>query len=537
MTSQFKLAGLALCNIPFLLISLPEPFNLPSWLFAPLISLCLFVIPGLAWVTIKAEEGTLALFARIFARSVLLTATIIGAHLLLKIIPTKESLFLINLLVVNLGLFRKTTHQNWELLWQRMRVNRSLWIFLGLASIFLFTILFLCALFLVPPMLDHDWDSQSGAYGLIHTLTPLTVTDRGVLYYFCDPPFLSFQIGLVALARGSLDKLAYHYEIAKHLKAKQGALPDASDWREASRQTREHFLRDPHLLETRIPTLFFATATLPFLFVLLKELTQSLALSAVGCLLYFTFPEVLVRFSYGGYTATAVLLLLIIIYGHLKADRRTLWLGSFLGAIAKRHIVILPLALALWSGIRETGGSLRARLWGMVTHPASAGYLLGTFVFFGYGFLVHPDAFWQDHVRETLWNRLFHINTESSFPSVKELWLQFNQMLGFPFLPLAVFSVVWLWNRSRRTHPPLSAIPLWIIIGSIVFSIVDFRQTKHFIYIVPALVMATMCFIAHQRGKLRWSLLVVVGFVIVSNSWRIWGSLGNLLALHPTGNW
>ena len=527
-----------LCNVPFLLLGLPTPLILPSWLFAPVISICLFILPGFSWSKVLEKEKSIDLFFKIFARSICVMVGIVVIHRLVGLPPSRLSWLLMSVLVVNLGLLRKATSRNLELLWQRYRKNHVRWISFGFACALLYSILTVCAFRLIPPMLDHDWDSQSNAYGFIHTLTPLTVTDRGVLYYLADPPLLGFQIGLVALAKGSLNELAYHYKMAEALKATQGIFPLESAWHVAADQSRHRFLADPHLLETRIPTLFFATATLPILFGLLQRLTQSSTLSAIGCLLYFTFPQILVQSSNGGYTAMAIFFLLIIANGYLQSHRQTILWGSFFAAIAKNpQTVVLPLAIALWAGLRETRGSVLVRLRAMAVHPTLVGFFMGMVCFFVYGLVVSPPAFWQDYIRGHFLNRLLHIDTGGVYPSVGSLWRQFNQVQGFPFLPLAIFCVAWMLVQTWRQHSPQGAIPLWVILGAILFSIIDWRQTKHLTYIVPALVMATMGFIAHQRGKLRWSFLGLVGFVIFYNIWRIAGSGGDLLALHPTGDW
>ncbi len=529
---------MAVVNLPFLLLLLPTPLRLPPEGFAPIVSLCLFILPGLAWVTVRSEESMASVLIRVFAGSVGAMAGVIVLLKLLGMTPTLQSWLILSLLVVNGGLLRKTTNANGNLLWQRWKRASPRWLLLGSACLLLYALLFACALVLVPASMEHDWENQSTAYGLLHTLTPLTVTDRGLLYYFSDPPFLSFQIGLVALARGTLDSFSYHYESAKALKEKQGVFPAEPAMREAVHRSQRLFLEDPHLLETRAPTVFFATATLPLLFSLLQELTQSPGLSALGCLLYFTFPEVLVRSSNGGSQAMAAFLLLIMAHGFYQGDRKLLLWGSFLAALARnKQVGILPLAIVLWVGSRKALGPLRARLKALAIHPACVGYLMGTLGFVGYGLWIHPQAFWIDFVRGHFWNRLLHIDTVGSYPSVLRLWWQYHQAQGFPFLPLAAASIGWLLIHSWRRRCDQGVIPLWAIVGSVCFSLIDWRQTKHLFHITPALVVSVMIFTAHQRGARRWALLGLVGTVILHNVGRIASSGGDLLGLHPSGDW
>ena len=508
------------------------------WLFAPLASICLWILPGIVWVRLQEQEPMPLWLIRVHALCAFVAVGIIGLHHLLRVVPTRESLLGMEAVGVGAGALRKTGYRNGQLLWQRFKKDRFRWIFLGSACLLLYMALAVSALHLVPPMMDHDWDSQSGAYGLIHTGAPLAVTDRGVFYFFANPPLLSFHIGLVALLRGSLDRLAYHEEMARALEKSYGAHPTESAWGEAVEQSRQRFLAEPHLLETRTPTLFFAVATLPLLFGILQGLTRSLWLSAMGCLLYITFPEVWVRSSHGGWTAITVFFLLAIAYGYFRDDRKILLWGGFFAAVAKsKEAVLLPLALALWRGFREIQGPVRSRIQAMATHPALLGFGAGTVLFFGYGLWVSRQAFWTDFVRGHVWNRLFHIHTGGSYPSVVGLWWQFSKVQGFPFLPLAALSVAWLliWSWRRRSLD--GAMALWAILGSITFSVVDWRQTKHLIQLVPALVMAIMKVLSQHRGILRWGLLGLVSFLIIRNAWLLFSFRGHWLALHPTGDW
>jgi len=396
------------------------------------------------------------------------------------------------------------------------------WAVAAIGCLLLFLLLLTCALVFIPPMLDHDWDSQSAAYGLIHALTPMAVTDHCILYQFGDPPLLSFCIGGVAWFRGSLDDLAYHYELAKGLEKKWGIFPPADALNEAVEESRRRFLADPHLLETRLPSILFATASLPLLFLILERMAGSSRLGGLGCLLYFTFPEVVVRSSHGGYTAVSIFFLLMIAYGILWENRRIQFIGGFLGALAKHPVGILPAAAALWT----------ARF-----QPALMGFLLGFLCLVLYGLWVHPQAFWVDFIWSHLLDRIFHLNTGGSYPSVLQLWRQFNQVQGFLFLPLAAVGVGWMLIHSRRTKSAEGVIPLWAVIGAGAFSIVDWRQTKHLMYIVPALVAALIGFVGSQKGGLRWCLAGLIGVMILHNILRIVGSGGNLLGLHPSGDW
>src|SRR3989338_1732743 len=223
-----------------------------------LAALGLWVVPGLAWVAVRDDEPTMALFVRVVIRSLALVIGVVVVGWLFRIAPTAPGFLVTVLGLTAVGLLRRVTAQNGRRLRQRGRRAWRRWLLLGAACGGLFVLLSALAVAVVPPMLDHDWDSQSPAYALMHTGRPTAVTDRGVLTSFCAPPLLSVQIGLVALLHGSLDALAYHYEMAQQLRAAYGDRPPEAIWQAAARQSQQRFPAHPHLLETRTPTLRYS---------------------------------------------------------------------------------------------------------------------------------------------------------------------------------------------------------------------------------------------------------------------------------------
>lgn len=395
-----------------------------------------------------------------------------------------------------------------------------------------------CALRLVPPMEDHDWDFQSSAYGLIYSGKPLTVTDRGVLYSFCDPPFLSFQIGLVALARGTLDGLAYHYQAAVALREREGVFPSEASWRAAAEQSKDRFFESPHLPESRLPNLLLAAACLPLFFLVLERLTGSAMLAVVGSLVFWTLPETVVRFSSGSHVPLAIFCALLMVQGALRHNPRLLWWASAFGAFAKgKQLVVVPLAIAVWAGLQSRSASWPQRLRTMATHPAALGWVAGTSLLVAYGLWVHPAAFWRDYLMTHGVHRLLHIGTSQEYPEILGLWRQFHQVHGALFLPLAMIGTTWWLRRSWQDRRAEGAIALWVVVGAVIFSLIDWRQTKHLMTIVPAMVMAIMSWTSSQRGWRRRLLLGALALLITHNLWRLAASGGDLLSLHPTGDW
>jgi hypothetical protein len=62
---------------------------------------------------------------------------------------------------------------------------------------------------------------------------------------------------------------------------------------------------------------------------------------------------------------------------------------------------------------------------------------------------------------------------------------------------------------------------LWVAIGAVGFSLVDWRQTKHLAHLLPPLVALTGAFWASRPKAARDVLTVVITVGVIWNVWRI----------------
>src|SRR6185503_1459199 len=166
----------------------------------------------------------------------------------------------------------------------------------GLAALF-YLQSYVGAAYRIPPLEDHDMETQGTAYGLINDLVPTMVTNRYKRFFFAHPLLLHFYIGASALVSDDLERLHYYHESSL-------AIRDSSaDLHKTWEHDKAQFDRDPVLLPTRTPNLFFAALTLfPLAFVVFRT-SGSRAAAAGACVLYATLPEIYVRSAYGGYMA------------------------------------------------------------------------------------------------------------------------------------------------------------------------------------------------------------------------------------------
>jgi hypothetical protein len=175
-----------------------------------------------------------------------------------------------------------------------------------------------------------------------------------------------------------------------------------------------------------------------------------------------------------------------------------------LAGLANHKLVLLPASLALvtamtWFRSKEARKSF--------LHPALIGFAAGTALFWGHGFLIDAAAFWKEHVRTHLFDRVIHHNPlgYSGYPKASELWAEFSKHTGYALLPLGLIALLLSLIRRQQAADPLSeslpfplspitlrAWAVWMVVMSLVYSLVDWRMTKHLtplflpLIIVPA---------------------------------------------------
>jgi len=542
-----------LCNLIFLAYYLHYFIHfIPNSAFSIVINLMIFIIPGYCWA-VFFKEKTNDIICIIFLTVCISSLILISGCVLFYISRIKISsvnMLIYLFLVSNIGIFLPKRTEN--LLKRKMQFKHLF--FILIFSILIYSILYMGATRYVPPLEDHDMETQGTAYGIMHYLKPHMVTNRGTVYFFAHPLMLHFYIGYTSLFLDQLDGLSYYYQSAisaeKELTEKKSKEMLFKNWR----GDLHKFFADPHLLATRMPNIFFSSLSLIILFYLLFTVTQSFIISATGPIIFFTIPEVFVRSSYGGYMAvdTFCLLIMIYLYMHNNVNQNQgklfevlLFLSGCFAALIDQKTVVFIMAVALMRIFNERG-NLFAKLTSPLYDRMIQGFILGILIFWLYGFLVNPRAFIEDQITYHLVQR-FSLNdvrmTSSQivndvknleYPSIAGLWKEFSNHLGFPFLivamPLTVYSIF-------KINEKKAVLGLWFLSGGILFSLTDWRQTKHLMLIILPLIIATLIFVSRTRLWIRSIFFIIFAFVIFNNIHIIIKLTKDFTAVSPTPIW
>lgn len=383
----------------------------------------------------------------------------------------------------------------------------------------------------VPPLEDQDMELQATVHALVHDLRPRALTNRGTTYFFAHPPLLHlWDAGAFVLA-GRAGRLADHDLAAR--KAAPSA-PSAGDAALAARPHYEawktllrRFLTEPNLWPTRQVNVLLSGIAVGLLSLLAGRLSGSSTLGLVLALVWLTLPEFLVRGGYGGYfAATAALSLAVLAV--IDEDPKASMVGAALAFLANQKALLVPGAWVL----AAPAGPWRRRFL-----PA-VGATIGIAVFTAYGLAVDGPAFRFDFLQEHVLRRLdprhlrFTHDAARWYPSAGELWAEFAGSYGLALTVLGGAATVW----SLRRRPTARAAALAVVVGALVFTWTDWRQTKHLALLVP---FALVCLAESWPSDPRWrriglALLLAIATRNVHASWPL---LTDFEALRPSTTW
>lgn len=206
-------------------------------------------------------------------------------------------------------------------------------------------------------------------------------------------------------------------------------------------------------------------------------------------------------------------------------------MAGVLAAIADHKMVLLPAAIVLWETARVGGrwGVQKAVM--ILAHPVVVGFGLGTLMFWAYGLSISPRDFWMDHVRHHLVDRVLHNNARgldmSEYPGVAAVWLEFLQHTAFVLVPFGTVALAWLSvSRPADDGRGITKAPsgwqgtsglwaIWALLIAAVFSLVDWRQTKHLAPLTLPLYLALMR--VGQREPIRTGTGLVLTAILIWN--------------------
>jgi hypothetical protein len=551
------LALAVLANLPFIL-ALTLIHLLPSFLVTLVVGANLFIAPGLTWTDQRDRDGFVIVFRAVIAS--LLAA--LASWLLVMLLPgptSRVAFILVLAAITNLGLLRGFRNGAYT---GKGLSSRLCLIVAGFAALF-YLQSYVGAAYRIPPLEDHDMETQGTAYGLINDLQPTMVTNRHKRFFFAHPLLLHFYIGASALISDDLERLRYYHESSLAV-AQPGA-----DLHARWEQDKAHFDRDPVLLPTRTPNLFFAALTLFPLGFLVFRISGSRAAAAGACVLYATLPEVYVRSAYGGYMAITNFLTLSGAYFYLQAtglfahsdygvDRAPAALRSvagtaFMGAWSNQKSVLIVMASTAHAGLcflLDRGTAVFVELWRrarkrpevVAAFVIGVCFVAGWFTYALFGLSVSAQDFFNDHVKSHVAGRLRlkDVNLAEAragewvYPSIAALWKQFSHHTGYAVVLAGALASVFAARRVRKAE---GLFLLWLAIGAIGFSLVDWRQTKHLSKILPPLVVLIMVFWGSLEGRARTALTAVLGGAVLWNLWTIGRLMADFEYLKPLPIW
>jgi len=290
----------------------------------------------------------------------------------------------------------------------------------------------------------------------------------------------------------------------------------------------DDYHREPRRLETRTPNIFLAAMTVALLGCWILRIAGRGWFAVLAASAYFTSPEVFVRSSYGGFfaiTTFAMVQILLAVERRTSDRSRAAWIDCLLAggfaALANNKLILLPAALVVWEFFRIERVHVGKRVVKAMVHPVVVGFALGTVAFWVYGLAIHAESFWVDYVRMHGVDRMTHYNpfNYQGYPTVLGLWLEFWGHTGYVLLPLGVAALAYLCATRNGRHDSAGldeaklgwrGAPglwvLWVLLVAVVFSLIDWRQTKHLMPFVPVLYLAA----ARWAGKNR-TVLAVAG--------------------------
>jgi hypothetical protein len=381
----------------------------------------------------------------------------------------------------------------------------------------------------VPPLEDQDSEVQGTAPGLVHDLAPVCLTNRSTLHYFAHPPLLHALAASALTLSGQLPAVRAAHDAAR---AELSAIPIAErrGWRAVEAALRGEtprrdyslrwwrdvygaFVEDPALLGTRAPNFVLAAVAATLLFLWLRRLGATSFDATLLVAVYATLPEVFVRSGYGGYYAIDAATWLAgawLATGSVGGGRAGYFAGA-LGALADQKLLLFGAVAAAVANARALAARHRAPL--MRALPLVLGMAAATLAFWVYGLSVAPADFVTDHWREHGLARFVATPAPAgrgqlAYPSKAALWIELGEHYGI-WAALAAGAVLAGIARARRGGDETGAATLlvaWTAAVAIVFTLTDWRQTKHLALFVPAATLLIGVTVVDARPGPRWAL-------------------------------
>jgi hypothetical protein len=299
--------------------------------------------------------------------------------------------------------------------------------------------------------------------------------------------------------------------------------------RQLLKQEYDKFYEKPHSMCTRTVNIFFVMATLFLMFLTMQRLNLFPPyLAFFLCVLYLSLPEVHVRSIAGSYTAISNFFLISIVYFWLDNRRRRLsFFCGFFSGLTEHKLILGPLAI-LSSSLFTKGKK-------DITKSLIFGLLAGIALFWLYGlFFVDTGTFLRDHFQHHLINRILHISDlgYAHYPTFLEYWRRFAVNAGWQIFIVGLIglSALLFSNKDKR----LNIFPHWFFLGAIIFSVVDWRDTKHLILIAMPIMFGIgylIRLLERRKSKpfnfIKIVIMIILGVTGIQNFYFLISENGN----------
>lgn len=497
---RFNIAFCALAVLAFL----PLPF-------VRQLAACLLIFFAPAWGLTRGEPDAVVRFIRRFVYSAFFSIGVAGLFVLAVRRPPSPVEYVLFLWGAgNLGFLVPAAAPA-----HPTRPGRRT-ILCGLAAVSLCAALVLPGMLRVVPLQqDHDEVMEGPLSGLFHRFAPL-FCETNSPHYFAKGPGAHFMHGFPLLLCGGMERLAHYRETAETALAARRPLVVMLKRNPLDYQT---FLaqRSEVIREIRTTSLFIALLAAGLLFAVLQRFLPpgaALLLTAVE----LTLPEVFVRSSYAGYTAVSNLLLTMILF--LLLEKREWWgAAALLALVNHKPAVLLAAALGAW----RLYLALKQRSPRPLLSPTLLGLAGGLSAFVLYGLAVSPAAFLRDQLHRHFLDRLTG-PAIGWYPTVPQLWKMFVVNFGPLFCLLALLALATVARRPAGREA-FRLLVLFTVVLAVVFSIVDWKQTKHLNYMIPGLFLAIGWFWHERRaagGRAAHWIGAALALSLLYNGWILW---------------
>jgi len=515
----------------------------------------IFIIPGLSWsfyiLKDKARLKGLLIFT-VFLLSSLINALILAAFKLtgIHITPLLHTACLI--LFTNAGI---------GVLWAKGGFFRTdhnpakIGVILLIALTFYFSLYyFVSSKFIYNE--DSDAEKMSMAYGLVYHLKPQTVTDRATCYYFAHPALPDLYAAQHLLLSGDIENLKFCYDYSLKWQKESSKRPQDTYeiTREIYQKQKEKCLEyaPAYCPKFKSAAIFIGIAAFLMLYLTAYRFTGSSLVSLLAALYYISINEIYLRTSLGELNTNLAIFFLIYMLnskgslGRLKNP--AMFLSGMFAYLINNQIIFFISAIftvefidTLFLKKKGLFNSFKAAL----ANKMFLGFFSGMFLYCGWGILIDARQFLQDHFCYHIINRIFHIQDiagcPEDYPGIASLFIYFikntNPVITLPALSYSIF-IIYRYLRKKSPDKNIKIYSLATLIGLIAFHIVDWRQSKRLMFILPTLIFCYLNFCLSLKKP--WKKAVpIISFtaVIILHIISLWGIFQNPSSFYPLGHW